>query len=67
MVGDMEDMEEMEYDEYGNPILRERGIPQFNEEDYDDEEEDETAGGDTDAINFDEFQRIINTEGATNN
>ncbi len=59
-------MEEMEYDEYGNPIQRERGIPQFNEEDYDDEEEVETAG-DSDAINFEEFQRIINTEGATNN
>jgi hypothetical protein len=36
MVGDME---EMEYDMNGNPLPR--GIPQFNNEEYDDEEEED--------------------------
>jgi flagellar hook protein FlgE len=60
-------MEEMEYDMDGNAVPRE--IPQFNEEDYDDEEEEEIPE-DMDgnaALNYDGFEKIIDTVGQTNN
>jgi hypothetical protein len=54
---------EAEFDMNGNPIHREK--PQFVEEDYDDEEEeDHQTGPDSqDALKFDDFEKIINTEG----
>lgn len=58
---------EAEFDMNGNPVQREK--PQFVEEDYDDEEEeDQQTGPDSqDALKFDDFEKIINTEGQTNN
>ena len=59
-------MEEMEYDMDGNPMPR--GMPQFAEEEYDDEEEEEApTASNSEALNYDDFEKIINTEGATNN
>lgn len=60
------EMEEMEYDMDGNPMPR--GMPQFAEEEYDDEEEEEApTASNSEALNYDDFEKIINTEGATNN
>lgn len=58
-------MEDMEYDEEGNAIPR--GMIEYDENEYDDEEEDAPTASNSEALNFDDFEKIINTEGATNN
>jgi hypothetical protein len=59
------EMNETEYDMDGNPVPR--GM-KFDEAEYDDEEEDEApTASNSEALNYDDFEKIINTEGATNN
>ena len=59
--------EEMDYGMEEARIPRE--IPQFDEEEYDDEEEDQMdAPVDANAaLDYEGFEKIINTEGNTNN
>jgi hypothetical protein len=42
-------------------------MPEFDEIEYDEEEEDAPTASNSEALNFDDFEKIINTEGATNN
>lgn len=58
--------EEMDYGMEEQRAPRE--IPQFDEEEYDDEEEDQVEQPDANAaLDLDGFEKIINTEGSTNN
>jgi hypothetical protein len=67
-----EEMEnaEFDYDMDGNPVPRVPQVKRYEADEYDDEEEEEaTADNQTeDALKFDDFRNIIETnEGQTNN
>jgi len=59
-------MEQVEYDMDGNPIIvdpLQQAMADYDQE-YDDEEEDPNAG--EDALQYDDFRNIIETEGPQN-
>jgi hypothetical protein len=51
--------------EYVDMDGRPRGLP-FNEADYDDEDEEADPAETEDALTYEDFENIINTEGTTN-
>jgi hypothetical protein len=71
--GHMHDMDDEEMDYGAEEVMDQpgmqqpRGIPQFNEAEYDDEDEDIVPEIGDDDLTFPEFEKIINTEGVVNN
>jgi len=67
----MQEIMEEAMGEYGmEEIPHPREVPQYNEEEYDDEEEQMDTvpeGGQDDELTYDGFEAIINTEGTTSN
>jgi hypothetical protein len=61
---DQMDMDD--YDMDGMPQQRQPRMPAFDEEEYDDEEEDAVADDGDQALTYEDFENIINTEGTTN-